>query len=326
MRFVLRCELPVHLVLSSALLGKDHCFQFEGREICIAISDRCYLPFEDGSDRNDEKVATCVSWKDGGECLKASIHLVFLTVEILSDDEINVTDDMVTSDESTNQLFWEKNTFGSFNAAGKKISEIASAAFDYWCRVVRWKTGASHVGLPIRQHDAHPGWRYLAAVNPLHHVATFNDTMNVYSYNGISIDEWAEIEAALVEHEQPPIWNETFHEAMRRFATGDFRGALLDAAISVEAFLRRHLLSVLDPLPDDEKALRKRVENWNMTDVLNNLTKVSTLRSLGLSPDQTRLLKTMFEIRNSIMHGKHVELDKAALVEVMNAVKSIIRA
>ena len=107
---------------------------------------------------------------------------------------------------------------------------------------------------------------------------------------------------------------------------GDVRGAFLDVAISVEAFMKQKLMASLDPLLNDEPAIRKRLETWNITEVLNNYEKVHTIRSLQLTPEVIAVLRRSLETRNSIMHGKSVDLDEAILKSTLYEIKGIFNA
>ncbi|WP_298847277.1 hypothetical protein, partial [uncultured Ruegeria sp.] len=243
---------------------------------------------------------------------------------VLESDNFNLTEEMVESETRTNHLFWEQNTNEGFRSEGRKLSNIASRSFDYWCRVTRWTTGSSFFGLPLERHDAHPGWRYLAAVDPLEYVASFNDTIIGYMLPSVSIENWELIQQKLQSGEQTPIWIDIFHEANRRLAAGDVRGAHLDAAVSAEAFIRQKLMDSVAALPATETAIRKRIENWNMTDVLNKFGKISTLNSLGLDKEQLANLRSVFDIRNAIMHGRTVNMQEAELKATLKTIKVLI--
>ncbi|WP_170520320.1 hypothetical protein [Ruegeria atlantica] len=327
MDFVLRCEMPVDLLVVSELLGNEHKFSFEGREIVLKLSKRYFSSDDDEPDQEASKIARCVGWSkepSGKRAVHISIEKLFLTVQVLDSDDIDVASEMVISEAKTSDLFWEKNTPQRFQEAGRKLSNIASRAFDYWCRVTRWKTGLSYFGLPLERHEAHPGWRYLASVDPLEYVASFNDTATIHVLPSVTVQEWEVIQESLQAGVQTSLWIDTFHESNRRLAAGDVRGAYLDAAVSAESFIRHKLMQSVAALPATETAIRKRIESWNMTDVLSRFDKISTLSSLDLSREQLANLRSVFDTRNAIMHGKHVDLKEAELKVMLKSVKALV--
>jgi hypothetical protein len=134
---------------------------------------------------------------------------------------------------------------------------------------------------------------------------------------------WNNIQEHLNSGLQPPFWIDAYHDANRRFASGDYRGALLEAVVAIEAFIRAELLSAVPP---DETAIRKRLNLWAMTDVLDNFTKIGALRALGIPAETIKKIKEAFKIRNEIMHGKTVILKEDFLTETLSSAKMVVRA
>jgi hypothetical protein len=325
MDFVLRCEMPVDLVVVAELLGAAHEFVFEGRKISVSLSQKFHFKEDENSESANGKIARCVVWR-GDECLEVSVNLIFVTVELHENDAVVVDEEIVKSEEKANVLFWERNSQKDFQKAGRMISNIASRAFDLWCRILRWKTSCHLFGSPTVRYDAHSGSRYIASADPLKHVATFNDTIVITQLPAVSVEAWGSVQEALDAGRQPPIWIDFWHEAMRRRSAGDLRGAILDGAVSLESFLRYKLLQALDPLPEEDTAIRKRIESWNMTDVLSNLGKVTTLRALEIDADTTVRMRKAFDTRNSLMHGRHFDLDDEMVEQTLRMVKSLVQA
>jgi hypothetical protein len=325
MGFVLRCEMPVDLVIVAELLGATHEFVFEGRKVSVSLSQKFYFKDDEKSDIAHEKIARCVAWR-GNQCLDISVNIIFVTVELQKNDGIIVDEAVVKSEESANALFWERNSQEDFQKAGRTISNIASRAFDFWCRILRWKTSCHLFGSPVVGYDAHPSWRYIASADPLKYVASLNDIIVLTKLPAVSVEAWSTVQEALGTGLQPPIWIDFWHEAMRRRSAGDLRGAILDGAVSLESFLRHRLLQALDPLPEEDAAIRKRIENWNMTDILSNLGKVSTLRALEIGADTTTRMRKTFDTRNSMMHGRQVDLDEEMVGQTLRMVKSLVQA
>lgn len=325
MDFVLRCEMPVDLVVVAELLGAAHEFVFERRNVSVSISQKFYFKDDEKSDIAHEKIARCVAWR-GNQCLEVSINLIFVTVELHENDGIVVDEAMVKSEENANALFWEKNSQEDFRKAGRTISNIACRAFDVWCRILRWKTSCHLFGSPTEGYEAHPGWRYIASTDPLKYVASFNDTIVITQLPAVSVEAWSAVQEALDASPQPPIWIDFWHEAMRRHSAGDLRGAILDGAVSLESFLRHRLVQALEPLPEEDVAIRNRIEIWGMKDILDNLGKVSTLRTLGIDAGTKSRMRVAVETRNSLMHGRHVDLDDEMVRQTLMMVKSLLQA
>lgn len=328
MDFVLRCEMPVDLVVVAELLGSAHEFVFEGRKVSVSLSRNFYFRDDEKSDIAHEKIARCVAWR-GNQCLEVSVNLIFVTVELQENDGIVFDEAMFKSEEKANALFWERNSHEKFQKAGRSVSSIASRAFDLWCRILRWKTSCHLFGSPTVGYDAHLGWRYIASADPLKYVASFNDTIVITRLPAVSVEAWSAMREALDARLQPPIWIDLWHEAMRRHSAGDLRGAILDGAVSLESFLRHKLLHALDPLPVEDAAIRKRIEKWNMTDVLNNLGKVSTLRALEIDSDIEERMRKIFDTRNSLMHGRQIDLDEEMeemVGQTLKMVRSLVQA
>ena len=310
-------------MVAPELVGASHEFLFEGRNVTVSLSSRYYFESGDQPDKSVETIARCVNWR-GNECFKISASVIFVTVELLPSDGINVDEEMIRSDKNLKKRFWECNPDARYLEAGEIVSRIASHAFDYWCCVARWKTCFSYVGLPNERHDQHPGLRYVASIDPLEHVAVFNGPMVLNSLPAVGAVSWNGIRVALTQAEQPPIWIDLFHDAVRRKEIGDIRGAFIGAAVSAESYLRHKLIQAVSFLPEDETPNRRRIEFWNMTDVLKKLNKVGTTRALGLNSNQFATLKSSFNIRNSLLHGKTLVIKEDDLSSFLLVLKAMV--
>lgn len=325
MKTALYCEIPVELLVNIDLLGCKHKMQFEGREICISLPGEYSDCGCHGMPSHVEDRAKCTGWNRNEECIELSVSSVILTVSLTDEDGLEITKEMIDPESRGSNIFSEKNGQDKIDKIHKMLSSIAYRAFDYWARVIRWKTKNSFFGAPI-ENNKHYGFNdFFASLDPLKRLGARTIVMSIYIHDSLSIEEWTGIQECLQRNEQPPLWIDAYNDARRREEVGDMRGAFLEAAISMESFLKKKLLDSLESLPPSEVAVRKNIERWHISDVLKNHRKIGPVNDLSMSEDVLDLLKKTFDKRNAIMHGKSVDLDEETLRTVLATIRDIIK-
>jgi len=63
MEFILRCEMPVELVVVAELMGSEHRFQFEDREICVKLPEQFHSSIDEASAKRADRFAKCIGWQ-----------------------------------------------------------------------------------------------------------------------------------------------------------------------------------------------------------------------------------------------------------------------
>ena len=301
MDFVLRCVLPVQIIVGVELIGRRHTFKYGGRRIDLRLPSEYSGRL--GADFNDKlgDRARGVRYRKN-DCIEVSVREIDVAAQIFDSDKIVLNEAMVTSAANPNHLFGIANVDGEFRAEARKISGIVTQAFEYWCRVARWKSGHWHIGLPVAEHDAHPGFRHIAAVDPHVHICAFNDTVNVYRWPAVSLESWNNIQKAVDAEAMPPIWIDFFFSAKRKAFSGELIESLVDCAIAAETFVRNNLVDSLGAVADQEPEIRRLIERWHISDVLGKFKKIKALKRASLSKTELGQLQNTFKLRNLILH------------------------
>lgn len=321
MTFAMTRVVPVTLRIEPDLIGASHQFRFEGRDVIVKLPSQYYNKHDPKTKKSFGKSLECSTWKKGTNAMVAlDVKKLDVTISLTDDDGVTFTEDMLEDTDNSQKLFMQSNP--NIGPAEKQLSAMVDRVFDYWCRIVRWKTSYSYFGTPIDNSYFGEGVLEFVSLDPRKTIAIFGGVV-VSRPKPLPGDYWASFQRELTNSAEPPLWIDMIHDATRRRITGDIRGALIDTAVALEAFLRNEVRRALDPLPQDEKAIRKRIESWNTGDILKNLSKISSTDALGVTDAEARLFKISVDKRNALMHGKKAELSEQEVRKFISAVASL---
>lgn len=325
MNIALRCEFPTNLHINPELLGGEHRITLENRNIIVSLPATYSDPTIDNPSMFRTEAATGRAW-NGAECTEISINTITLYVP-LEDQEIFAAGYCSETQQSEpSNLPPPNGNQEAIDNLHRKIFALAARAFEYWSRVIRWQTQDALLGAPVANIDSHFGASGFVMLDPLRIIKSGIFIIEITMHSALSMTEWNRIQNILQAGEQPPLWIDAYHDAQRREKVGDFKGALLEIAICIESFLRKKLMDSLKPLPLSEVAIHKSVERWNISDILKNHKKISTLNEINFTQETIDCLKETFEARNAIMHGKTTQFSFSQLKLTLSTVRKIISA
>lgn len=319
-----RCEFDVTgLDVTVAAAGRDHDFIHNDRNIKAALPKR-YRNSESKKPQKDHHDAEVFGWRPvnrgGTKHYRASeIHVYRLStyVELKRKDDIKVRK-ATSSKRNINirrQHFESLNDVAHVESVAKHLTECANNAFTYWCRVARWMSGNWKIGMPIIDQRIEPSLAYFVTFEPLAHLYSPTAVFEVELTRGMKLETWKKIGAAVSENIEPPISFEHLCEARHKRQNGDHRGAIINAAISVETLFRQKVYEAIAVITDDEEAITRYLDAWNINAIISNRKGISTIKAQYISKQQIKSLRKLFNTRNEIMHrgALHVSAEDSEL-------------
>jgi len=200
------------------------------------------------------------------------------------------------------------------------VTPLASGAFDLWIRCVRWKTGSSLLGR-VAVAEVDTGWTTrLRDVNSGKTVWISAATLASPARFAISKTHWDSINRALTAGDAPPLSVDLLFDAEMHIEAGDFRRAVIDAAVAAEAYIRTMVRDTLPGALGDEAREFKTIR-----EVLNNLFPKALLKRSKATCKVTMELHKIFDDRNKIVHGgKVADLSVGKCREHVAAVRELI--
>ena len=281
------------------LLGAFHSFVHQGRQVKVS------LPQESEVNNTDRVKVDC--WRGGDregemEPLNYLIHSV--DVSGVLPGETVFPSAVLAQPANALDLFTPEEQ-ERLELLAATSGQLALAAFDLWIRCVRWKSGLSRFGRAATM-GPETGWG-----NSLRDARTGNSVwLGKHRFvsparSAISPVHWGSIGSALAAGESPPVFVDLLFDAEMHIEAGDFRRAVIDAAVAAETYVRTVVRSTL-PSGLGRKAAQV-IERQNIGNVLEHLfpEALALLGKPGYKPPSE--LKDMLITRNSIMHSGHVD-------------------
>lgn len=285
-----------NLRVEPSLLGAAHSFTHQGKSFKVS------LPMASEA-TNSEKV-TLDHWRgrDGDgqfEPMDYLIHSVDVSVSLPG----LYTLPSVVLEQSANAF----NTI----SAGEQImleqlamtsGQLALAAFDLWLRCIRWKTGLARFG---RAATVGPdtGWRNrLRDASTGNFVWTGKHRFVSPARPAISPVHWENIGIVLAAGESPPLFVDLLFDAEMHIEAGDFRRAVIDAAVAAEAYIRSTVRSVLPGRMGEESGKFMTIKT-----VLKKLFPEALEKSGKPECNLYSELRDIFIDRDKILHGGRVD-------------------
>lgn len=188
------------------------------------------------------------------------------------------------------------------NLLSDNAGQIALEAFDLWMRCVRWKTG---LGLFGRAAVVGPetGWKTrLRDTSSGKTVWIGKVTFISPARPSVTSKQWETIASALVAGESPPVFVDLLFDAEMHIEAGDFRRALIDAAVSAEAYIRSTVRTVLPGQMGEESRKFMPIRT-----VMKKLFPKALEQSGNPACTLLSEMHEIFDDRNEILHGGRVD-------------------
>lgn len=306
-----------NFTIEPSLLGRHHQFTFENYNVRIKLPDSSML---DRGKEYDEVITVTSRRTVDNEPIKYNILSVDLTLSLPVTVEIPI--EVLSRRVNAIELLTDKEQ-KHLNDLTSQHEQIAERAFDYWVRVVRWKTDKSNFGRREIKEDRSKWGTYLHDVASEKKIWAGPIFFYAYLIKEITSDVWSEIQLTLERGLKPPIYFELKLDGEEYLKSGDFYRATIDFAVACETYLR---FIVLNSLPNNlEPTVIKYVEGANIMQYINHFfpSCLDESRKNEYKKIKSNLLK-LFDARNQVMHlGKMHRLTKETCLKFLEATNTL---
>jgi hypothetical protein len=287
------------------ILGKMHCFEYAGQQVRIVV------PVVDKTleGKHDLERVRCWKWKkvDGVDVPKG-YHVVSIDLYIKVPQPFDVPDSALQVSPKRTNLFSEQQVTQLDSLIGEH-EKIASQAFAYWLRVLRWKARIPHIGEPEVSRER-SGWSsYFEVIETGHRFWSGRQMLHAQISAEVTIEQWEVAQIALSAELTPPIWFDFLFEAIQRLNNGDELAAILSAAIGLEAIMRSLFSKHLSPETFSEPIVQEVFDLTNLRAIVNRRRKMSFWKRKGLEQVwREKEFQELLNCRDAIMHRAKADL------------------
>jgi hypothetical protein len=288
------------LSVTPELIGAKHAFTFENRqtEAKLPSLERNV----DGTERTDK--IECLHWRRiEGVDIPQSYHVSCVDFLIDLDHTIDVPSEALVRPPTQMELFTERQK-SDLKSLTAEHEAIAARAVSRWLKILRWKTRIGYIAEPqLVDHES--GWgTYLVEASTGHRFWSSGGVIVVEPEHPVTEAAWLEVQHALADGIEPPIWFDFLFDAEHRLSNGDLTGAVLSAAIGFESVMRTLVARHLPPEAATEQIVTDVLDNANLRFILNKRKKMRFWE-----PDWERrfgnfsLFQELMNQRDRIMHS-----------------------
>lgn len=305
------------LAVSPEAMGSEHRFRFRDRTVSVHVPDVGMADRGDGFDN----VAECRHWKtvNGKQIpLSYDVYKIDLYVDLL--EPINIPPIMLQSSPKQDHLI-SKTVAEQFEYICTEHEQLAYMAFEYWIRVLRWKSQYWRIGQP-EVIGRKSGWgTYLVSKRSKKRFWIGVRKIIARRHHIVTLEEMNAVQKAVKTQDEPPIWIEYLSDAEHKFDNGDFNGCILSLAISCESIFRR---IVEEQIPDNNNVdpqVFATLSEINIRSMFKYITKYQFWGAQWKGHCNWQLINNLFDKRNDIIHAgfrgsieeKQVDKIKAAV-------------
>lgn len=301
------------------LAGAQHRFQFENRQVVIALP---VLSTSNGpptsARQNPFSPAAVIYVSDTSKKpLRVSVVSIMLTIEGL---RVTIPSTAAAYPGANHALFDEAQR-RDLDERSDALYFLARRAVAYCLRVIWCKTGfytVNQLSGAARGSGSDGGALVNTNSGTRFHAPRVGRTIVMRAHSVIRAGQWLEIAQALIAGQEPPVWYDYLASAHQRMEAGDRLAAMLDLAVAVEARIRTALDAQLPPgIP---KGFRRAIRYRKMSHIFEHRQDYG----LATFPDLP-WLKKLFDIRNGIMHnGSEKRADVAFFETASKAVAQLL--
>lgn len=211
-----------------------------------------------------------------------------------------------------------------FNAVSDEYSILATQAFEYWLRVVRWKSEDPSIGRPsVRGFES--GWStYL--ISPKSHKQFWSGPMafSVIMRDPVDDQIWKEVGKTLNTSLEPPLYYNYLFDSIEHSKTNELQQAIVELATSAELFIRSR---TMQKVPSDLLSeMRDYLDEANIRPVIGKFF-VGLLSEEGARYFKrfSSAVHALFNDRNTILHsGRKENLSKEDFTRYRDATRKLI--
>jgi hypothetical protein len=300
------------LEVAPSLAGAEHRFEFRGRTVSFRLPKRPKV--KDWQKKNAS--ITCSSYRVRSTRkvpVRYSIHGIDALLRTRKKRSIRQD-----AFERVDVSLFSRRQRTSLDKICASQFQILTDAFDYWLEVLRWKSGLRMIG-QYRVNRQRSAWGpYLADSDTGRLFYASTRLISVGRPATLSVRHWKLAEKALLALRNVPVWQQYLSEAEQKLQTGDSRGAVLDAAIAVETSVRQLIATAVLRVPN--ASAEGLLNALPISRILDKWTQLGFSSRRWREQDLQKDLKSLFEMRNAIMHrGKRVDPEADLLYRALSA-------
>ncbi len=307
------------LYIVSDLIGATHRFRFNGHRMAISIP----VLREQSNDRPDyDGPLVRYAWHVEGKT-PTEYRVNWIDLRVFIDGAVDVPKKALEVPPKRPALF-SQNQQRFFESTMADHQRVAAKAFAHWCSTIRWISGIASVAEPAMQaasfnlvalqrtSDGHRFW------TPPHMLAG-------QLHEALTLEDWNETQNALRKASPPPVSADFLFEASHRLSNGDFVGAVLTMAISLEAAVRYVLTTGLHASARVDPLFYDVIGQVNIRYVLRRIKKLAIWDANWKEATDFAKLHELMDLRDKAMHeAATTNLDRKQLRQLFVVVKKFV--
>lgn len=306
------------IAIPESLVASRHAYEFKGLEVSVAFPEQHLIPSNPEHDAHKAWLPEIPL--TGAAELEAHWAPQYMVVSVVGGPS-SIPKDFVASEE------WRQapppgrpDPFASSNIRGIFV-DILDDAFEYWLRVIRWRTNSAVVGRDSRARAS----TYPPLIDEVTgaQVTGSGFTLSFFQPSFLNAHTWATISLLLEQGKEPPLALEYFFDGLHQLGLGDLRRAVMDLAIAVELHMKHEVARSLPRGLNPE--IRSEVTKLSASKYRESI--FSTHLPEDLRPDYSSIkptLRSLAEARNKIMHGGESSVLAREAHEFVRAVEELL--
>jgi hypothetical protein len=204
-----------------------------------------------------------------------------------------------------------------FDAVITKYREVIMGAFNYWLRVMRWKTNTHYIGRPGVDNKITQRSIYLMEKGMEKPYWIESQVYHIPAATHVTMIEWKEAEKILESGYEPLVFYEYLFDARYNLSLGDVYRAVTDLAVAAETYFRALVMRSLHSTIGH--GLKKYIDETNIRAVISKfLPDILNESEMKEYKRLDSIIQELFNTRNNMLHSGH-----SANLSVVNCRKYI---
>jgi len=299
--------LTRYLHVEPTLLGETHEFLFKSRKVRVQLPNESlekYLDADSSPPAKESRIAIKGYMKKDGRRIPISVQNknVDLTIEI--PQEITIHNEMLLKPHNWSDDL-QTSQINFLNNLADEYGEIAEKAFEYWVKVLRWKSRNATITRPEIRHYHSGLTTYLFENESKKRIWGGKQFITATRYKPLNGKMWASAQRALKDSRKPPLFYEFYFDGIEHRKNEDFQRAVVDFAVACEVLMRSTLNSSLPTeLPS---SIEGYIDDANIRTIMSKMFSDLLTESGGnefnsISSD----LHKLFDARNQALHKGNI--------------------
>ncbi len=312
------------LFITPELVGQVHSFSLNNMLVEIELPDEEALGIEER-----KPLSRLTLWEGSqaeGRIRQGDISVEDVDIIIHTDKKLDVSEEILSKSPATNTTaLFQEHSFSKLNAFTEGYEHIAEQAFNLWLRTLRWKSDYGSIGRPIVSQVRSGLAAELLDKNTRKPFFNAGHTITIRTPIAVNQNVWNEVESALEERIEPPVYIGLLFDGVEHIKLGDLQRAIIDFAVSCESYLRTLILRAA---PEDmADSWKKFIDEANIRPVTEKLVKgiLTDVEHREFDKVRSKLHK-LFDLRNQILHsGRSSSLTHTECIEYAALTRRVIQ-